>query len=64
MTDSGQPSDPNKLTLEQEFELRSFANTVRQMSRQQAQDFLIEFREHMMHRENMYKHFLKQNWGV
>jgi hypothetical protein len=52
------------LTLEQEFSLRSFENQVNRMSREQAQDFLIKLYEQMIMRENMYKHFLKQQWGL
>lgn len=52
------------LTLEQKFNLRSFESQVNRMSREQAQDFLIKLYEQMIMRENMYKHFLKQQWGL
>ncbi|MUG94993.1 phycobilisome degradation family protein [Scytonema sp. UIC 10036] len=52
-----------ELSLEQQFNLRIFEDSVRQMSREQAQDFLIELHEHMMLKENMYKTLLKQDWG-
>lgn len=57
-------SQPVELTLEQQFSIRSFETQVRQMSREQAQDFLVELYEQMMMRENMYRHFLKQQWGL
>jgi hypothetical protein len=57
-------SQPVELTLEQQFSIRSFEAQVRQMSREQAQDFLVELYEQMMMRENMYRHFLKQQWGL
>ncbi|KAF3889623.1 MULTISPECIES: NblA/ycf18 family protein [Nostocales] len=53
-----------ELSLEQQFNLRIFEDYVRQMSREQAQDFLIEMQEHMMLKENMYKTLLKQDWGI
>jgi hypothetical protein len=34
------------------------------MSREQAQDFLVKLYEQMVMRENMYKHFLKHQWGL
>ncbi len=55
---------PIELTLEQKFSLRSFETQVEHMSREQAQHFLIKLYEQMMLRETMYKHFLKQQWGL
>ncbi|HEY9658986.1 MAG TPA: NblA/ycf18 family protein [Allocoleopsis sp.] len=55
---------PVELTLEQQFSLRSFQDQVSRMSREQAQQFLIQLYEQMMLRETMYKHFLKQQWGM
>lgn len=56
-----QPSD---LTLEQQFSIRSFESQVQQMSREQAQDFLVKLYEQMLARENMYKSFIKHEWGL
>ncbi len=55
---------PIELTLEQRFSLRSFETQVKQMSREQAQEFLVKLYEQMMLRETMYKHFLKHQWGL
>jgi hypothetical protein len=55
---------PIELTLEQQFSIRSFETQVQQMSREQAQDFLVKLYEQMVMRENMYKHFLKHQWGL
>ncbi|HIK54389.1 MAG TPA: NblA/ycf18 family protein [Synechococcales cyanobacterium M55_K2018_004] len=55
---------PVELTLEQQFNLRSFETQVERMSREQAQQFLVKLYEQMMLRETMYKHFLKQQWGI
>jgi hypothetical protein len=57
-------SQSMNLSLEQQFSLRSFENQVERMSREQAQDFLIQLYEQMIVRENMYKHFLKHQWGL
>ncbi|MGF1492756.1 MAG: NblA/ycf18 family protein [Microcoleaceae cyanobacterium] len=57
-------SSPSELSLEQQFNLSSFKVQVNQMSREQAQEFLIDLYQHMMQRENMYRHFLKHQWGI
>ncbi len=57
-------NEPVNLTLEQQFSIRSFESQVNQMSREQAQDFLIKLYEQMMIRENIYKQFLKHQWGL
>ncbi len=53
-----------ELSLEQEFNLRSFESQVQQMSREQAQEFLVKLYEQMLTRENMYKEFIKHEWGI
>ena len=57
-------SQPVGLSLEQKFSMRSFETQVQKMSREQAQKFLLELYEQMMVRENMYKDFLKHEWGL
>jgi hypothetical protein len=55
---------PMELSLEQQFSVRSFSSQVERMSQEQAQEFLVQLYEQMMMRENMYKHFLKHQWGL
>ncbi|WP_017304693.1 NblA/ycf18 family protein [Spirulina subsalsa] len=57
-------SQPIELSLEQQFSIRSFEDQVKKMSREQAQDFLVKMYEQMLARENMYKEFLKHEWGI
>ncbi len=57
-------NDGTKLSLEQQFSIRHFNDQVQRMSREQAQEFLIEVYKQMMMRENMYKHFLKHQWNL
>ncbi|MGB3691191.1 MAG: NblA/ycf18 family protein [Spirulinaceae cyanobacterium] len=57
-------SQQTGLSLEQKFNMRSFETQVQKMSREQAQKFLIELYGQMMVRENMYKDFLKHDWGL
>lgn len=55
---------PIELSLEQQFNIRSFHAQVEQMSREQAQEFLIKLYEQMIYREATYKHLLKHQWGL
>ena len=57
-------SQPIELSLEQKFNIRSFETQVQKMNREQAQEFLIKLYEQMVVRENMYKEFLKHQWGL
>lgn len=53
-----------ELTLEQEFSLRGFAAQVQQMSREQAQAFLIEQHRLMLVQKTMYQELLKHEWRL
>jgi hypothetical protein len=53
-----------KLTLEQEFHLRSFADQVHQMSREQAQEFLIEQHRLMLVQKTVFQEILKHEWNI
>ena len=53
-----------KLSLEQQFNIRSFQTQVQHMSHEQAQEFLVKLYEQMIVRENMYKEFIKHQWGL
>ncbi|MFN6528702.1 NblA/ycf18 family protein [Nostoc sp. ChiSLP03a] len=52
-------NQPITLSLEQEFRLRTFADVVQQMSREQAQEFLLMLYKQMIIRENTYQELLK-----
>lgn len=52
------------LTLEQEFNLRKFADLVRQMSHEQAQEFLIDQHKLMLVQEMSYRELLKHEWKL
>ncbi len=57
-------NQPIELSLEQQFSIRSFQSQVQKMSREQAQEFLVKLYEQMLVRENMYKQFIKYEWGL
>ncbi|MFB2936154.1 NblA/ycf18 family protein [Aerosakkonemataceae cyanobacterium BLCC-F154] len=57
-------NQPIELSLEQQFNIRSFQTQVEQMSHEQAQDFLVKLYEQMVYREATYKHLLKHQWGL
>ncbi len=53
-----------KLSLEQEFSLRSFADQVRTLSPEQAQDLSLELYRQMMLKDNLYQDILQEFWGI
>lgn len=57
-------NQPMELSLEQQFSIRTFADQVQHMSREQAQEFLLVLYQQMMIKEAMYLHFLKHEWKL
>ncbi|MBP5974272.1 MAG: NblA/ycf18 family protein [Brasilonema octagenarum HA4186-MV1] len=57
-------NQPIELSLEQQFNIRSFATQVQHMSHDQAKDFLVKLYEQMVLREATYKQLLKHQWGI
>jgi hypothetical protein len=55
-------NEPIKLSLEQEFHLRSFADGVEKMTREQALEYLIYLYGQMMLKESHYKALLAKVW--
>jgi Phycobilisome degradation protein nblA len=53
-----------ELSLEQQFNIRSFSEQVKNLSKEQAQDFLVDLYRQMLCKEAMYKEFLLQHLGV
>lgn len=53
-----------KLSLEQEFSIRCFSDEVEQMSREQAQEFLLILHQQMMIRDITYQELLKHEWRL
>jgi Phycobilisome degradation protein nblA len=54
----------SNLSLEQQFNVRSFEQRVQGMSREQALHFLVEMYRQMLAQENSYKDLLKHRWGM
>ncbi len=53
-----------KLSLEQEFSLRRFADQIRTLSPEQVQDLSLELYRQMMLKDNLYEEILKDYWGI
>ncbi|MDZ8027157.1 MAG: NblA/ycf18 family protein [Nostoc sp. SerVER01] len=51
---------PIELTLEQQFRLQNLREQVKNLSQEQAQEFLLEVLRQMMVKDNLVKHLLKQ----
>ena len=56
--------DSEQLSLEQEFNLRRFADLIRILSSEQAQDLSLELYRQMMLKDNLYEELLKDYWGI
>jgi hypothetical protein len=57
-------SQPFELSLEQQFSVRTFETQVKNMSREQAHDFLVQLYTQMIWQESTYKNLLKHQWGI
>ncbi len=53
-----------QLSLEQQFELRLFADQVRDLSLEEAQELLIRLRESMVIQANTFQDIIKASWGI
>lgn len=54
----------NQLSLEQEFNMRAFAEQVKQMSHEQSKEYLLMLYEQMIIKETIYKELLKSQWEI
>jgi hypothetical protein len=57
-------SQPFNLSLEQQFSVRTFQTQIKDMSREQAQEFLLELYAQMLWQESTYKNLIKHQWGL
>ena len=55
----------NSLSMEQELSHRVFSDRVQQLSREEAQDLLVQMHKQMMFKDNLYKElFLSQEKDI
>lgn len=57
-------AEPNRLTIEEEFKIRSFEEQVRRMSGEQAKETLIKLYQSQVVKESQYKALIKHKWGL
>ena len=50
---------PGQLTLEQQFQLQILKEQVRHLSKEDAQNYVLEVMRQMMVKDNLVKHLLK-----
>ncbi|HEY9824360.1 MAG TPA: NblA/ycf18 family protein [Stenomitos sp.] len=55
---------PFELSLEQQFNVRAFAEQVKDLTQEQAQSFLVDMYRQMVVKEALYKSLLKQQMGI
>ncbi|MGL5719885.1 MAG: NblA/ycf18 family protein [Alphaproteobacteria bacterium] len=53
-----------QLTMEQEFQVRAFKESIKGLSREQAIGFLGKMFEQWVVKEALYKSLLQQEWGI
>lgn len=53
-----------ELPLEQQFELQVFEQQVRSLSREDAQELLVQLKESMMYQHTTFREILKNTWGI
>ncbi|MGL5083423.1 MAG: NblA/ycf18 family protein [Microcoleaceae cyanobacterium] len=53
-----------QLSLEQEFELRSFAQRIQDISEIEAKELLRDLYKHKLVQENVFRYLLKDAWGI
>ncbi|PSR12639.1 NblA-related protein [filamentous cyanobacterium CCP3] len=53
-----------ELPLEQQFELQVFEQQVRSLSREDAQDLLVQLKESMLYQSTTFREILKDAWGI
>ncbi len=56
--------DSEQLSLEQKFNLRTFADQVQTLSVEEAQGLSIELYRRMMLKDNLYQELLQDYWGI
>ena len=56
--------DSEQLSLEQKFNLRTFADQVQTLSVEEAQGLSIELYRRMMLKDNLYQDLLQDYWGI
>ena len=52
------PKDSLSLSLEQQFSHRTFSDRVKHLSREEAQELLIQMHEQMLHKDNLYRELI------
>ncbi|MGK7923030.1 MAG: NblA/ycf18 family protein [Trichodesmium sp.] len=50
---------PINLTMEQQFKLQVLRDEVKSLSREEAQEYLVEVLRQSMVKENLFKHWMK-----
>ena len=55
---------PIELSMEQQFNLKMYEGQVKDLSSEQAQDFLLEVMRQLMIKENVIKHLMKGSINI
>ena len=55
---------PLELSMEQQFNLKMYEGQIKDLSSEQAQNFLLEVMRQLMIKENVIKHLLKDSINI
>ncbi len=53
-----------QMSLEQEFQLQSFARKVETISEEEAKELLVDLYKSSIVRENLFREIIKESWGI
>ncbi|MEB3283535.1 MAG: NblA/ycf18 family protein [Lyngbya sp.] len=52
------------ISLEQEFQVQSFARQVETISKEEAKELLVDLYKSTIIRENLFREIIKESWGI
>lgn len=52
------------ISLEQEFQVQSFARKVDTISKEEAKELLVDLYKSSIIRENLFREIIKESWGI
>lgn len=59
-----QNNQNQNISLEQEFQVQSFARKVETISQEEAKELLVDLYKSTIIRENLFREIIKESWGI
>ncbi|WP_413165304.1 NblA/ycf18 family protein [Capilliphycus salinus ALCB114379] len=64
MDNQNQNNQNSNISLEQEFQVQSFARKVETISQDEAKQLLVDLYKSTIIRENLFREIIKESWGI